>query len=772
MANRITVLFLAGILLLPGYIYAAETSSEEACIMEEEVPFILQEDCTEEADAADDEFADVLWELSDENIILETEIEDDLISESMPEEITAEESLLPDSEIPEEEVPETETAEEMLFPDCCIPDEEEMEIEAGESALVLLESGASSGMCGDSLTWTLDPEGTLTISGTGEMADYDEDTMWSHDGSIKSVIIQDGVISIGKGMFQGCSSLQSVSIPQSVLSIGREAFDSCSALSDVRIPDNVTRIGYKAFQYCSCLTEISIPSSVEMIDGYAFYYCTGLTTVSLQASIPYISMYTFGNCTSLKNITIPSTVKEIRMCAFADCTSLQSFIVPSNVERIEKAAFARCTGLVSITIPSSVTTMEGGEIFNGCNNLDFTIHTSCNSTAMVYARNLGIPFVTDDSTPHTLPDWEITKPATCTASGTRERTCTVCGKVFTENIPAANHTAAADPAVAATCTKTGLTEGSHCSVCKKILVERKTIAALGHYSDGGKVTKAATCTAGGLKTYTCSRCGTQLKTETIAAAGHKEVTDQAAAPTCLRTGLTAGSHCSVCNAVLKKQEAVPAKAHTWGSWSVIAEATALKEGNRARTCRECGTKQVDKVAKLPAKLELAKSAVTVKKTKSCAVQAVISNGDSITVGSSNTKIAAAEYEDGKVIIRAGKKAGTAVVTVKTKTGKSAAITVKVPKVKTKKIKCKKLTVSLGKKEKLKPVITPSYSDDKVKYSVKNKKIATVSKKGVVKGKKVGTTTVTIKSGKKSVKVKISVVDLDTYNNVFSGLLGG
>ena len=587
--------------------------------------------------------------------------------------------------------------------------------------------------------------------------------------NLTDITLPSGLTDIEASLFDGCSSLENIVIPAGVKSLGACAFYGCTKLTDLVIPSGVKSIGESAFYGCEKLTGVTIPSGVTNIKASTFHGCENLENAVLPAGIISIGEGAFSGCWSITNFTLPENLTNIGGNAFYDCTGITEMIIPSKVRIIGDHAFCYCTGLVSITIPADVSSIGEGA-FEECEKL--TVYTSCASEAMTYAQENGIPFATDDTVPHTVNGWTVTKTSTCTLSGSKTGVCAVCGKTCTEAIQAAGHTAVTDPAKEAACTVSGLTEGTHCSTCNAVLVAQKTIAALGHYSDGGKITKAATCTASGIKTYTCVRCRTVLKTETIPAAGHKAVTDAAVAATCARTGLTAGSHCSVCNAVLKKQETVPVKAHTWGSWSVIAEATALKEGNRTRTCKVCGTKQVDKVAKLPAKLELAQRTVSVKKTKSLAVDAVISNGDIVTVETSSAKVATANYKDGKVIIQAGKKAGTATITVKTKTGKSAGITVKVPKVKTKKIKCKKLTVSLGKKKKLKPVITPSYSDDKVKFSVKNKKIASVSKTGVVKGKKIGSTTVNIKSGKKSVKVKISVVDLDTYNSIFSKLLGG
>ena len=185
---------------------------------------------------------------------------------------------------------------------------------------------------------------------------------------------------------------------------------------------------------------------------------------------------------------------------------------------------------------------------------------------------------------HSWDGGKVTKAATCTTAGTKIYTCTRCKKTRTETIAATGHKAVKDAAVAATCETTGKTEGSHCSVCGTVLKSQTTIAALGHSWDGGKVTKAATCTTAGTKTYTCTRCK-KTRTETIAATGHKVVKDAAVAATCETTGKTEGSHCSVCGTVLKAQTTTAALGHDYGEWKTIKAATYTEPGQAERVCR-------------------------------------------------------------------------------------------------------------------------------------------------------------------------------------------
>ena len=196
---------------------------------------------------------------------------------------------------------------------------------------------------------------------------------------------------------------------------------------------------------------------------------------------------------------------------------------------------------------------------------------------------------------HSWDNGKVTKAATCTTAGTKTYTCTRCKKTRTETIAATGHKAVKDAAVAATCETAGKTEGSHCSVCNTVIKAQTTTAALGHSWDNGKVTKAATCTTAGTKTYTCTRCK-KTHTETIAATGHKAVKDAAVAATCETAGKTEGSHCSVCNTVIKAQTTTAALGHSWDGGKVTKTATCTTAGTKTYTCTRCKKTRTETIA--------------------------------------------------------------------------------------------------------------------------------------------------------------------------------
>ncbi len=225
---------------------------------------------------------------------------------------------------------------------------------------------AQTGTCGTNVTWTLDGD-TLTISGTGAMADYTTTSnapWYSQKDSITTVVISDGVTSIGDYAFAQCSSLTSITIPSSVTSIGRNAFDGCSSLSSITIPSGVTSIGRNAFDGCSSLSSITIPTSVTSIGSSAFAGCSSLSSITIPNGVTSIGDFAFYECTGLTSITIPNGVTSIGDFAFYECTGLTSITIPTSVTSIGGNAFYRCSRLTSITIPASVNSI-GSYAFTG-----------------------------------------------------------------------------------------------------------------------------------------------------------------------------------------------------------------------------------------------------------------------------------------------------------------------------------------------------------------------------------------------------------------------
>jgi hypothetical protein len=224
----------------------------------------------------------------------------------------------------------------------------------------------ADGTCGKNLTWALS-EGTLTISGAGEMEDYTGTSApWrSIFSSIETVVIGDDVTSIGNYAFYKCSNLTSVIIGNRVESIEGSAFYNCERLASVTIPNSVTSIGNSAFYECCDLASITIGNSVENIGRYAFAYCSSLGLLTIPNSVTSIGNNAFSNCTGLTSATIGNGVESVGEKAFSDCRKLVSVTIGSRVESIASNAFAFCFNLASVTNLNPMPQAINSDVFLG-----------------------------------------------------------------------------------------------------------------------------------------------------------------------------------------------------------------------------------------------------------------------------------------------------------------------------------------------------------------------------------------------------------------------
>ena len=236
------------------------------------------------------------------------------------------------------------------------------------------ENVIASGECGadgDNLTWVLTSDGTLTISGNGKMKAYSSSSVapwYTMRTKVLSVVVEDGVTSIGSYAFYACLKLASVTLPEGIKSIGSYGFQNCTKLAEVTIPDGVTSIGSAAFYGCSSLTSMTIPDGVTSIGYSAFCGCSSLTSVTIPDGVTSIENCTFLNCSCLTSVTIPDGVTSIGNSAFYGCSSLTSVTIPEGVTSIGWHAFSGCRNLTSVTIPEGVTSI-GNYAFYNCSSL-------------------------------------------------------------------------------------------------------------------------------------------------------------------------------------------------------------------------------------------------------------------------------------------------------------------------------------------------------------------------------------------------------------------
>jgi len=249
-----------------------------------------------------------------------------------------------------------------------------------------------SGYCGGegdgkNLTWTLDSDGVLTISGKGKMKNYSSNNRspWNllnkpADRIVKQVVISSGVTTIGNAAFRNCDSLTDTVLADSITSIGEDAFFGCTSLSDIAIPDNVTSIMKLAFSSTG-LTSIIIPDSVTFLGDSVFFCCYNLSNVKLPANITTIGKTLFWECMTLTSVVIPSGVTSIGESAFVNCYELSNITIPSSISSIGRRALSGCYKLTDIYYAGSESQWKAVQIsgWENASTLSSTnIHYNCN----------------------------------------------------------------------------------------------------------------------------------------------------------------------------------------------------------------------------------------------------------------------------------------------------------------------------------------------------------------------------------------------------------
>ena len=233
-------------------------------------------------------------------------------------------------------------------------------------AAALADGEALSGSCGKNLTWKL-TDGTLTVSGTGEMTNYSSqfDTPWARNETITAIVVEDGVTSIGSNAFCSVYTAKSISIPEGITKIGSYAFCGCSGVKELVLPSTLTEIGEQAFYGCSGLESLTIPEKVKTIGSYAFSGCTKLKTVTVPESVTKLGAGAFYSCDALESAVLNCPVSSIEGSLFSWCRSLKSIVIPSTVKSFGWNAFEHCHSLKSVKIPVSVKSI-GDMAFEYC----------------------------------------------------------------------------------------------------------------------------------------------------------------------------------------------------------------------------------------------------------------------------------------------------------------------------------------------------------------------------------------------------------------------
>ena len=371
---------------------------------------------------------------------------------------------------------------------------------------------------------------------------------------LTAITLPDGLQSLGRGAFDSCASLTNTTLPAAITAVPGKCFADCTKLLNVKYAGTVTAIGDLAFESCKALTAAPIPETVTAIDKAAFTGCTALTDVTIPAGVSTIPEDCFRGCTALADIDLPGTVTHVGHNAFTGCTALKDVRCYGAAPAVEPGnSEAHSFEPATVTIhynPAMNWTLDADGKWQGyavsdkgaCLHTDYgtterTVPATCGKAGRVdtICSNCGEVVSTRELPPtgaHVWGNGVVTTAPTETTPGVRTYTCTVCGDIREETIPATGaHDYQFTKNVAPTCTDGGY-DLYTCSGCGATET-RDLTAAAGHKWDGGTVTTAPTETTPGVRTFTCTVCG-DIREETIPATGASTCTG---GPSCPSYGL-------------------------------------------------------------------------------------------------------------------------------------------------------------------------------------------------------------------------------------------
>ncbi len=371
---------------------------------------------------------------------------------------------------------------------------------------------------------------------------------------LTAITLPDGLQSLGRGAFDSCASLTNTTLPAAITAVPGKCFADCTKLLNVKYAGTVTAIGDLAFESCKALTAAPIPETVTEIGASTFTGCTALTDVTIPAGVSTIPEDCFRGCTALTDIDLPGTVTSVGHNAFTGCTALKDVRCYGAAPAVEPGnSEAHSFEPATVTIhynPAMNWTLDADGKWQGytvsdkgaCLHTDYgtterTVPATCGKAGRVdtICGNCGEVISTRELPPTGAHDWGngvVTTAPTETTPGARTFTCTVCGDIREETIPATGaHDYQFTKNVAPTCTDGGY-DLYTCSGCGA--TERRNLTdAAGHKWDNGVVTTAPTETTPGVRTFTCTVCD-QTRTEAIPATGASTCTG---GPSCPSYGL-------------------------------------------------------------------------------------------------------------------------------------------------------------------------------------------------------------------------------------------
>ena len=410
-----------------------------------------------------------------------------------------------------------------------------------------------SGECGD-VQWNFDPEtGRLTLICQGYMEEFGRgEAPWQEWAeSIISLVLEGELSGPSPYAFADLTRLRSVSWCETILSISDGMFQGCTGLKTMRVPEGVYEVGMEAFAQCSALAKVYLPESLSLISKGAFE----------GTSLKYICYA--GEESQWENVSVECQLPEGVLVLFNGQEPPTPTAVPMPTDTpTPKPTDTPTPKPTDTPTPKPTDTPTPKPTDTPTPKPTDTPTPKPTDTPTPKPTDTPAPKPTNTPTPvphvHRYGNWEAVRPATCTVEGIERRYCD-CGVWEERTVSMLPHSPVIDAAQAPTCTQVGHTEGTHCEICGKVLVESGEIEPLGHAPENLPIQE----------------------------------------PSCTETGLSPEIRCSRCQEILEEQKELPALGHNWGEGVLIQPPTFEAPGEKLYTCSRCNAARTEVISPLP-----------------------------------------------------------------------------------------------------------------------------------------------------------------------------
>ena len=442
-----------------------------------------------------------------------------------------------------------------------------------------------SGECGD-VQWNFDPDtGRLTLICQGYMEEFGRgEAPWQEWAeSITSLVLEGELSGPSPYAFADLTKLRSVSWCETILAISDGMFQGCTGLKTMQVPESVYEVGMEAFAQCSALTKVYLPESLSLISKGAFdgtslkYICyageeSQWENVSVECQLPEGVLVLF-------NGQEPPTPTAVPMPTDTPTPKPTDTPTPKPTDTpTPKPTDAPTTKPTDTPTPRPTDTPTPKPTDTPTPRPTDTPTPKPTDTPTPKPTDTPTLKPTDTPTPkptdtpapkptntptpvphvHRYGNWEAVRSATCTVEGIERRYCD-CGAWEERTVSMLPHSPVIDAAQAPTCTQVGHTEGTHCEICGKVLVESGEIEPLGHAPENLPIQE----------------------------------------PSCTETGLSPEIRCSRCQEILEEQKELPALGHNWGEGVLIQPPTFEAPGEKLYTCSRCNAARTEVISPLP-----------------------------------------------------------------------------------------------------------------------------------------------------------------------------